>query len=332
MRIGSGVIAILAAGSIAVTSAWGLSSASADTVGPNVIPAGATTSLAASTIGQPLFLNLGPVPRGVRVGVQQTVFQFVHAGTPSGPVVAGMPVHFNVTSGPNAGQSGTVVTNDIGEAIFRFNTTGGSPSAAATDVVSSWLDLNDNNLFDANEPNNVNPFFTDPAATINGTIACDGRPATKVVSGSQHLGQGTGGPDVIAVFNSNSRVNLGDGDDVVCSWGANTSVYGDNGNDRVLLEGANNTVYANDGDDYISAINGNNLIYAGNGNDTVIVGDGLNTVWGGGGDDVLSAGTGPSKLSGDAGNDHLISIGKGGTYWGGSGSDTFDIAGKHSNS
>ena len=64
------------------------------------------------------------------------------------PRVGGVPVRFEVVSGPNSGLSATVVGDSRGRAHFAYVGDGGP----GTDVIAAWVDANDNGVLDDGDP------------------------------------------------------------------------------------------------------------------------------------------------------------------------------------
>ena len=64
------------------------------------------------------------------------------------PAASGSIVRFWVTAGPNKGDTGVSVTNSQGRAAFTYLGNGGTGS----DVIISWVDLNNNGTRQSNEP------------------------------------------------------------------------------------------------------------------------------------------------------------------------------------
>ena len=64
------------------------------------------------------------------------------------PAVGGVPVHFEVTSGPNAGLGGMVLSDDYGRASFPYVGDGGS----GIDEIVAWVDVDGGGLRDAGDP------------------------------------------------------------------------------------------------------------------------------------------------------------------------------------
>ena len=105
---------------------------------------------------------------------------FVHADSPTGPVVANESVKFLVTSGPSAGTRGEATTNADGLATFTYSTAPIAP-AGGTDKLTAWLDLDGNGVADASEPQaetqlltlptqNLAPVATDIFTTVAGGV------------------------------------------------------------------------------------------------------------------------------------------------------------------
>jgi hypothetical protein len=63
------------------------------------------------------------------------------------PAQAGRPIRFRVSSGPNAGDTGSGTTNAAGQVSFTYLGDGG----AGTDVITAWHDPNGNAVLDAGE-------------------------------------------------------------------------------------------------------------------------------------------------------------------------------------
>jgi len=74
-------------------------------------------------------IKLDPLTATNPVGTSHTLTATVTDST--GAVLSGVTVTFTVTSGPNAGQTGTGVTNAAGQATFTYSDTGG----AGTDTI-----------------------------------------------------------------------------------------------------------------------------------------------------------------------------------------------------
>lgn len=81
----------------------------------------------------PAHLTLSPATATNPVGTTHTVTAV--ATSVSGSFVAGATVTFTVVSGPNAGQTGTGVTNASGEATWTYTDTGG----AGTDTIKATI-------------------------------------------------------------------------------------------------------------------------------------------------------------------------------------------------
>jgi Ca2+-binding RTX toxin-like protein len=114
---------------------------------------------------------------------------------------------------------------------------------------------------------------------------------------------GGNGADIIQVFTRGIVyvVNGNGGDDVITlisqEGESGTKVNGGDGND--VMAGS-------DGNDQLNGGDGNDAIDGGNGNDELSGGDGNDTIAGGLGDDILTGGDGTDRLDGGAGNDIYI--------------------------
>ena len=64
------------------------------------------------------------------------------------PAVGGVPVHFEVASGPNAGLSGMVLSDDRGRASFPYVGDGGG----GIDEIVAWVDVDGGGVLDAGDP------------------------------------------------------------------------------------------------------------------------------------------------------------------------------------
>jgi len=107
-----------------------------------------------------LIITLGPVAATNPVSGSHTVTATVLNGTAP---LAGVTVTFNVISGPNAGQTGTGITNATGQATFTYSDTGG----AGTDQIrASFVGADDI----THESNIVIKVWTPPVQVVGGEI------------------------------------------------------------------------------------------------------------------------------------------------------------------
>ena len=67
------------------------------------------------------------------------------------PIQAGVLIQFEVSSGPNSGDSGSEATGDTGKAEFTYTGDGG----VGGDVIIAWADLDTDGVLDAEEPATV---------------------------------------------------------------------------------------------------------------------------------------------------------------------------------
>lgn len=103
-----------------------------------------------------------------------------------------------------------------------------------------------------------------------------------------------------------SRVEGGDGDDVITGTEDNDVLLGNGGDDQISGLG---------GDDFIDGGSGNDVIDGGEGDDTLIGGTGDDVIFGSAGDDGVDGGAGDDQINGGSGSDDLS---------GGSGDDRVD--------
>jgi hypothetical protein len=91
-------------------------------------------------------ITLGPATADneLTAGTEHTVTATIVAGD-YGPV-AGVPVEFEIISGPNAGLTGSGVTDAAGEVDFTWNPGGIGPSYIGTDTVVAWFTNDDGSV------------------------------------------------------------------------------------------------------------------------------------------------------------------------------------------
>ena len=142
------------------------------------------------------------------------------------PAQSGAIVRFWVTQGPNQGDAGVRVTNSQGRATFSYIGNGGTGS----DVIVSWIDLNNNGTRESSEPlaSAIQSWVTAPVSAISLT------PASSAGSvNTQHVVTATVSPrsaGALVRFRVTEGPNVNDsGSDLTDSLGRATFAYLGNG-------------------------------------------------------------------------------------------------------
>jgi len=268
------------------------------------------------------FLDLAPPTAENPVGASHTVTATL-TDDDQNPV-AGETIGFEVVTGPNAGLTGTAVTDASGMASFTYTgATGG------TDTITACFDVNGDGACEA----------TDSAEKV-WIEACDGEVATIVGTPGDDTLVGTPVRDVIQALGGDDEIASLGGDDLVCAGTGVDHVTGGRGDDKLLGEngvddlsgGAGDDIVSggkgvdelsgNTGDDRLSGKAGADELSAGSGDDKVAGSAGDDELSAGSGDDIVTGNSGDDVLSGQSGDDDLD--GGGGTDHceGGPGTDT----------
>ncbi|RYG92648.1 hypothetical protein EU803_00650 [Loktanella sp. IMCC34160] len=84
-----------------------------------------------------------------------------------------------------------------------------------------------------------------------------------------------------------SRINLGDGHDIVHGGTARDIVHANGGDDTLLGGSGNDVLFGDDGDDFVSSGYGSDRVYGGDGQDVLVASSGRNQLYGGEGADTF---------------------------------------------
>jgi Ca2+-binding RTX toxin-like protein len=114
------------------------------------------------------------------------------------------------------------------------------------------------------------------------------------------------GNDSITTFGGSDFINAGEGNNTVGAGNGNNTVSAGAGNDSIVTGTGSDSVNAGDGDNFVSVDGGNNTVFTGLGSDTIDSGDGNDRISSGDGNDSVRTGAGADSVDLGAGNDFLF--------------------------
>ncbi|WP_420857402.1 sialate O-acetylesterase [Marivivens marinus] len=134
-------------------------------------------------------------------------------------------------------------------------------------------------------------------STYGNHLHTDGGFLTIQLSGDATLFSVTGTADtVLWASNQESRINLGDGRDIVHGGAARDIVHAGGGDDMLFGGAGNDVLFGDEGDDFISAGYGSDRIYGGDGQDVLLASSGRNQLYGGEGADIFVLNSTPEAV------------------------------------
>jgi Ca2+-binding RTX toxin-like protein len=271
-------------------------------------------------------INLIPGSATNPVGTDHTVTAIVSDSL--GNPVVGTSVTFDVVVGPNAGGTGSSVTNSFGEATFTYTSNG---TAGIDEIQASFVD-------DAGATQTSIVVYKEWVAPAGPT--CDGLAATIIGTPGDDDINGTPGNDVIVGLGGEDNIDGKGGNDVICGGPDHDQLEGGDGNDRIFGDGGPDRIWGQDGEDYIEGGADNDVVYGGddndeihgnggndrlkgdNGDDNIFGEDGNDTVDGKSGEDYLDGGANDDRLYGGDDNDTMVGGDGYNVYYGGAGDDS----------